>query len=180
MGYAISDALSYTDNRRRRARRTKRIVVMSLIVVVVCIATVVAVHWAPWRTGRFADPAKVELPPPTETDALRVWANDPAAGGKLVSFTDATTALLDQESNAERCIEFASATLPSIGSPFELWQAAARAPDQPTAEMAISHLDATTRFLASCTRNAGDQVQQDHDELAFTHDVLKRRLSQIR
>lgn len=127
------------------------------------------------RGSAFAESGSVALPPrPTGpvVDATRAYL---AAEGMVVAGLTQVTAPMVQGSPAPAdCRTVAESALPGLGTPAEVYRAFAAIPDQPTAEIAVAHLDATTRFLARCLKGDIDQT-----ELRFTRTVLLRRLEEV-
>ena len=130
------------------------------------------------ESGTFADPGKVELPSVGGDRAETITYLGPSGQGAVVREVLAISRgyyeARARPSNSE-CQGVIDEKLPALGSPDEVYAAAAGVPDRATADMAINHIDALGRFLAACALHDRD----DRDELRFTGVVLERRLSSL-
>ena len=176
-GYSISDALNHRDSaesRKKSRRRRRRWIAISLLVAAAAAAAAIF-FIRPSPDDVFRDPESVDLPPiGDEAAATRAFLAG-AEGATIRAFLDASEPLLGDSIDVAVCRESVKA-LDSIGSPESVYRAASGIPDPPTAEMAVAHIHATSRFLGQCLESAPASV----DEIRFTSVILERRLGAYR
>lgn len=157
-----------------RGRRGLRWLVAAVVIVAVAV-----VAWTQLRPivrpDRYERPEAAEMPPsPADVDAVRGYLA--GEGGRIVALRDSTKSLTgDAEPGTVNCEQIVASTLPTVGSPTQVVDAAAGFPDGPTAEIAMAYVDALRRWLAVCTEGTSGS----RDELIFTGTILDRRLAEV-
>lgn len=123
-------------------------------------------------TGEFARPESVQLPAaPDDDGATSSYLAGPS--GQMVRQLLVVTAPLNERIEPTVCASVID-SLKSLGAPADVMAAAVAIPDQPTEEMAVAHLDAVKRALASCST-----APLSPDEVRFTSTVLQRRIEDL-
>lgn len=123
----------------------------------------------------FASPETVELPPLPEDVAPTAMYLAGPDGARLAQFREGLDPLLGPDPAVAAC-EAAVGALDKIGTPDQLFAAAAGVPDPATADMAVNHLAVASRFLGRCLEEG---EVPDRDELRFTAVVFDRRLEEM-
>lgn len=122
------------------------------------------------RAG-FGDPLEVEMPEPSDADALEFLESD---GDALVVLVEQTRPLW--ESGATAC-----ATVPQrlddLGAPGEVLALAAAVPDPVTVDVFTGLHTATGSLLAACGDD--DTFEPALEEFSFTWLLASRRLDQL-
>lgn len=157
-----------------RCRRRRRVLVVLVAVASMGVAAVIAAHLL--KDDPFASPETVDLPPlPDDVAPAALYFAGPE-GARLIQFVGALDPLLPAKSGVPEC-KAAIAALDGIGTPDQLFAAAAAVPDPATSDMAINHLAVASRFLGRCLEEGS---VPDRDQLRFTAVVLERRLEDMR
>ena len=189
-GYSISDALAHSNggggvppqsqppvaSPKRRRRGKAGAIFVSLAVIGA------AGGYAGWRPlhhpkgdgGVFSNTESVELPHlPADVQSSQTFGLGPE-GQQINAGLAATEVLLSgtEPDAGGRAAE----SLDTIGTPQQLFSAAAGVPDSSTAEMAVAHMDALTRFVGECLTTG---IVPPDDELRFTATVLQRRMDEL-
>jgi len=186
-GYSISDALAHnngpgnpTPSPRPYASRRRR--KWPSLLALVVLGGAGAGGYLVWRhleasgsaNGQFAAPEDVELPAnPADPIATATYLNGP--DGAIIRQLLIATAPLSANVDSATC-EQVIAGLEATATPADVLTAASGIPDQPTAEMAVAHLDAVKRTLAGCLAGV---APVSSDEVLFTSGVLTRRIEEL-
>jgi len=110
----------------------------------------------------------------TERDGTSAYLTGP--GQTVVQLRTVTADLTGNDApSPAMCTTVMADRVPALGTPQDVATAIAQIPDQATAEMAWSYLDALRRWLPSCAIGAAEP----RDELRFTAVILDRRLAEV-
>ncbi len=179
-GYSISDALAHSGQaepgeKRLRPRRGRRWALGSLAVLLVAGAGATAARYLLAEEDVYASPETVDLPPPPDDAApTREYISGPE-GALVRALLDAADQALAGGTGTVAC-ETAIATLDGTGAPQQVFAAAQGLPDPASAEMAVRHASALSRFLGICI---SEGAAPDPKELVFTSTIMRCRLDEL-
>lgn len=179
-GYSISDALAHRDHpptssQTPRRRRWRRVLLVILVLATLGGGGLLAARHFLAEDDVYASPSTVELPAlPEELGPVQEYLAG-SEGAMVRGLLDAADQALAEGTGAASC-ETAIATLDGLGGPQQVFAAAEGVPDPDTAEMAVRHASALSRFLGVCL---SETAPPESDELEFTTTVLRRRLEEI-
>lgn len=160
----------------RESRRRRRWPWLLLVVVLLAVGGVVVARQLLSKDDVFASPQTVELPAlPKDKGPTVAYLQGPE-GVRVTQFVNAAAPVLDAHATARTC-RTAVAALDAFGTPDLIFAAAAGVPDAATADMAVNHLSAVSRFLGLCLEEG---APPSRDEVRFTAIVLQRRLDALR
>lgn len=180
-GYSISDALAHRDqppasSQPPRRRRWRRVLLVILALATLGGGGLIAARHFLAEDDVYASPATVDLPAlPEELGPVQEYLAGPE-GAMVRGLIDAADQALAGGAGTTSC-ETAITTLDGLGGPQQVFAAAEGVPDPDTAEMAVSHASALSRFLGVCL---SETAAPEPDELEFTTTVLRRRLEEFR
>lgn len=180
-GYSISDALAHREqpaasSQPPRQRRWRRVLLVVLVLATVGGGGLLAARHFLAEDDVYASPATVDLPAlPAELGPVQEYLAG-SEGAMVQGLIEAADQALAGGSGTASC-ETAIATLDGLGGPQQVFAAAEGVPDPDTAEMAVRHASALSRFLGVCL---SDTAAPESNELEFTTTVLRRRLEEFR
>ena len=175
-GYSISDALAHRDqpvpSPELPKRRRRRWLIVAVLVPVILAAGALVARQLFGEEDVYASPSTVELPTlPEDLTSVQEYLAGPE-GAMVRGLIDAADLALAAGDGSSSC-DAALAALDALGPPQQVFAAAEGVPDPDSAEMAVRHASALSRFLGACV---SEDVALDTDELEFTTTILRRRL----